>query len=356
MNQIKADRAVAIFIGIGIIMLIVQVLLGGITRLTGSGLSITEWDVITGTLPPFTESKWLREFEKYQATPQFNYLNTDFTLQDFKFIYFWEWLHRFWARLIGIVFVLGFVYLVRKRYLHQRLRKPLLILFLLGAVQGLVGWIMVKSGLTGDEVYVKPTRLALHFIFAIVLIAYAHWFFLQLTIPPLERKHIRPGIRFTWVLLTLLVVQLIFGALMAGHKAATAAPTWPDINGAFMPEGIWESAGVKGFIADKISIHFLHRTVGYLLFLGLLVHAFYLHRFTAGFKALRRNYLLPAVLGGVQVALGIVSLITSPRIVPNSWGIFETLALLHQLTALLLVISLLNLLFLLSVKSYPRPS
>src|SRR5687767_750668 len=143
MNQIKADRAVAIFIGIGIIMLIVQVLLGGITRLTGSGLSITEWDVITGTLPPFTESKWLREFEKYQATPQFNYLNTDFTLQDFKFIYFWEWLHRFWARLIGIVFVLGFVYLVRKRYLHQRLRKPLLILFLLGAVQGLVGWIMV---------------------------------------------------------------------------------------------------------------------------------------------------------------------------------------------------------------------
>ena len=110
-------RPVAIWIGIGIIMLIIQVVLGGVTRLTGSGLSITEWNVITGTIPPLNENAWLTEFHKYQQTPQYQLLNTSFTLADFKFIFFWEWLHRFWARLIGVVFIIGFSYLLVRRYL-----------------------------------------------------------------------------------------------------------------------------------------------------------------------------------------------------------------------------------------------
>jgi cytochrome c oxidase assembly protein subunit 15 len=356
MVQKKADRAVAIFIGIGIVMLIVQVLLGGITRLTGSGLSITEWDVITGTIPPTSAAAWQAEFEKYKTTPQYNLLNTHFTLSDFTFIYFWEWFHRFWARMIGVVFVVGFIYLLLKRHLHKRLQKPLLLLFLLGALQGLVGWIMVKSGLSGDEVYVKPTRLALHFIFAIGLIAYAHWFYLQLTISPAERKNIPLAIRFTWILLSILIIQLIFGALMAGHKAATAAPTWPDINGDLVPAFIWDSGGIKNLISDKITVHFVHRTTGYFLLLGLFMFASYLRRYTDELKMLRRYYLLPEFLGLFQVALGILTLFTSPRIVPNSWGLFETLALLHQLTALLLVLSLITILFLVRVKSYPPSS
>ena len=356
MNQTKADRAVGIFIGTGILMLIVQVLLGGITRLTGSGLSITEWDVLTGAVPPFSHTAWLGEFEKYKATPQYNYLNTDFTLDDFKFIYFWEWLHRFWARLIGVVFVIGFVYLLRKRYLHKRLQQPLLILFLLGALQGAVGWIMVRSGLTGDEVYVKPTRLALHFIFAIVLIAYAHWFYLQLRVPSSERQYNRTAIRFTWMLLIILGVQLVFGALMAGHKAATAAPTWPTINGAFFPDADGLSGGLKGLFSDKIAVHFVHRTTGYLLFAGFIVFALVLRRSIAGYQQLARYYLLPAAMALFQVLLGIFSLITSPRIIPNSWGMFETLALLHQLTALLLVLALISILFLVRVKSFPPQS
>lgn len=356
MSQTKADHAVAIFIGIGIIMLIVQVLLGGVTRLTGSGLSITEWDVLTGTVPPLTESTWLQEFEKYQSTPQYNYLNTAFTLQDFKFIYFWEWLHRFWARMIGVVFIIGFIYLLKKRYLHKRMQKPLLILFVLGALQGLVGWIMVQSGLTGDEVYVKPTRLALHFIFAIGLIAYTYWFFLQLTIPASERKNLPPALRFTWILLAVLFFQLIFGALMAGHKAATAAPTWPDINGDLLPAAAWSSWGLENFIADKITVHFIHRTTGYMLLAGLIGFTVLLRRYIKGLRTLSRYYLAPVVLTLIQVLLGIFSLLTSPRIVPNSWGLFETLALLHQLTALLMVLSLITLLFLISVKSYPPSS
>src|SRR5690606_136025 len=178
----KSSKSVRRWIFIGIIMLIVQVLLGGITRLTGSGLSITEWNVVTGTLPPLNNADWVMEFEKYKATPQYQLLNTGFTLENFKFIYFWEWFHRFWARMIGVVFLVGFIYLIARKSIKKEMQVPLIALFLLGALQGAVGWIMVLSGLTGDEVYVKPTRLALHFIFAIGLVAYAYWFYLQLKI------------------------------------------------------------------------------------------------------------------------------------------------------------------------------
>src|SRR5688500_5887868 len=236
----NSSRPVAIWIGIGVLMLMIQVILGGVTRLTGSGLSITEWNVITGIIPPLNEDVWIKEFEKYKQTPQYQLLNVDFRLDDFKFIFFWEWLHRFWARLIGIVFIVGFVYLVSKKLLKNEMIRPLLILFVLGALQGAVGWIMVASGLTGDAVYVKPTRLALHFIFALVLIIYAFWFLLDLAVPKNETIVSQPGRRFTWWLVGLLALQLIFGALMAGHKAATAAPTWPDINGSLVPGYIFK--------------------------------------------------------------------------------------------------------------------
>ena len=177
MNSLpKAQKAVAAWIYIGVAMLLVQVVLGGITRLTGSGLSITEWKVVDGALPPFTEQQWMMAFARYRQTPQYQLLNTDFTLHNYKFIYFWEWFHREWARLISVVFVIGFVYLLVKKYLQAAMIKPLLILFLLGALQGAIGWIMVKSGLTDDMVYVKPLKLALHFVFALVLICYAWWF------------------------------------------------------------------------------------------------------------------------------------------------------------------------------------
>ncbi len=217
-------------------------MLGGITRLTGSGLSITEWNVVTGALPPLSEQAWLNEFNKYQRTPQYHYLNSDFTLQDFKFIFFWEWFHRFWARLIGVVFVVGFVYLVAKKYLKKEMFTPLLVLFLFGALRGAIGWIMVASGLTGDAVYVKPTRLALHFVFALGLISYAYWFALELKVTRAQTID-NPSLRkFTWWLIIILFVQLIFGALMAGHKAAIAAPTWPDINGSMIPGGMFRES------------------------------------------------------------------------------------------------------------------
>lgn len=186
-------------------------------------MSITEWDVITGALPPLTEQAWLAEFEKYKTTPQFQLLNFEFGLSDFKFIFFWEWFHRLWARLIGLVFAGGFIWFIVRRHFKKEMVRPLLVLFLLGALQGAVGWIMVASGLTGDAVYVKPTRLALHFIFALGLLCYTFWFALNLLVNE-KHKISSPSLRKDnlW-LIGLLVIQLLYGALMAGHKAANVA-------------------------------------------------------------------------------------------------------------------------------------
>src|SRR5580692_3156249 len=142
------NRPVALWIYTGVIMMLIQVILGGITRLTGSGLSITEWDVVTGALPPLDNAQWLEAFEKYRHTQQFRMINFGFDLADFKFIFFWEWFHRFWARLVGVVFLVGFIWLLAKRRLGPGMVRPLIILFLLGGLQGAVGWIMVATGLT----------------------------------------------------------------------------------------------------------------------------------------------------------------------------------------------------------------
>lgn len=353
----SSTRPVANWILIGVFMLLIQVILGGITRLTGSGLSITEWNVITGTLPPLNEGKWLEEFNKYKQTPQYQLLNTDFTLSDFKFIFFWEWLHRFWARLIGVVFIVGFVYLVSKKHLKKSMERPLLILFLLGALQGAIGWIMVVSGLTGDAVYVKPTRLALHFVFALVLICYAFWFALQLLIP-VTQKVVAPSTkRWTWVLLMLLFLQLTYGALMAGHKAATAAPSWPDINGMLVPDSMLsEKPILLNFIENKITIHFIHRGLAYLLFVVTIFFTIKLYQLSRISTALRKARWIPLLLISFQVVLGIITVLTSPGIVPNHWGTFEWMAQLHQLVAMLFLLSLITILYLTYTKSFMQLS
>ena len=335
-----SSRRVAIWLLIGVAMLIIQILLGGVTRLTGSGLSITEWDVITGTVPPLHEQQWIDQFNKYKQTPQFSILNSDFTLHDFKFIFFWEWLHRFWARLIGVVFAIPFIiFLFQKRFKEEMIR-PLIILFLLGALQGAVGWIMVASGLTGDAFYVKPTRLMLHFVLALGLLCYTFWFALQLVIPN-EKRFINKSLKnFTLLIVALLVLQLAVGALMAGHKAATVAPTWPDINGSFVPSNMFSSpGGLLNLIENKITIHFIHRSLAYILFLLVIFWTWQSFKIKAN-MLFSKTKLLPFLLVFVQVLLGIFSVLTSVKIVPNQWGVFEWTAQLHQLIAMFLLLSL----------------
>jgi heme a synthase len=336
----SANRSVAIWVLTGTGMLIIQVLLGGITRLTGSGLSITEWNVITGTVPPLHHQQWLEEFARYKQTPQFQLLNADFSLSDFKFIFFWEWFHRLWARLVGVVFVVGFVLLLYKRKMKAEMIMPLLILFFLGLLQAVIGWIMVASGLTGDAIYVQPTKLALHFTFAIGLISYAFWFYLKLQLSVTRVRNAKWIRGFSIGLLALVFLQLLYGALMAGNKAAAAAPNWPRINGDWIPEKMFSgSPMLVNFIGNKITIHFIHRNLAYVILVGICIWTARLFR-SGIIRTQRSRLLLPLVLVIFQILLGILTLITSPDIVANRWVPFDWLALLHQLNGLLLLFSL----------------
>jgi cytochrome c oxidase assembly protein subunit 15 len=353
----RANRAVSNWIFLGVIMLLVQVVLGGVTRLTGSGLSITEWNVVTGALPPLNNQQWQLEFSKYQQTPQYRLLNIDFTLTDFKFIFFWEWFHRLWARLIAVAFVVGFVYLLAKKYIKKDIVNPLLILFLLGDLQGAIGWIMVASGLTGDAIYVRPTRLAMHFIFALGLICYAFWLGLRLKVPAKDRISHPTLYRWAWVLIVILFVQLIFGALMAGHKAATAAATWPTINGSWVPDGLLKEQPVTlNFFENKITIHFMHRGLAYALLILIIIYSVKVFRVQPASKIFSQARRLPLILVAIQVILGILSVLTSTGIVPNRWGTFEWMAQLHQITGMLLLLSLVTMLFLTRRLSFNQPS
>lgn len=331
-------------------MLIVQIVLGGITRLTGSGLSITEWDVITGTLPPLNQQQWLEEFHKYQQTPQYRLLNFDFTLGDFKSIFFWEWFHRFWGRLIGLAFLIPFIIFLAQKRFKPEMIKPLIILFLLGALQGVVGWIMVASGLTGDAIYVNPVKLAMHFVLACVLISYAFWFGLQLLYKEGNFVAYSRLKNFTWGLIIVLFIQLVFGALMAGHRAAPAAPTWPDINGSIIPSYVFNRPeGLVSIIENRIVIHFIHRSLAYLLVLLVVIWTFTAFRKNAS-PAFSKWRWAPVILVSIQTILGIYTALTSIRIRPAKWNVFEWMAQGHQLVAILLLLSLIGVLFFLQNK------
>jgi heme a synthase len=370
------SRAVAIWIYTGVIMLLVQVILGGITRLTGSGLSITEWNVATGAIPPLNTAQWQDAFDKYRQTPQYKLLNSGFSLADYKFIFFWEWFHRFWARLVGVVFLVGFAWLLWKRKIRSGMIRPLIILFLLGALQGAVGWIMVLSGLTGDATYVQPTKLALHFVFALVLIVYTFWLGLQLSVPrevTLTRERAREGAadssvrgsagntgasdasaravsslrRWTVAILCVLFVQLLYGALMAGHKAANTAPTWPTINGDWVPPGLFGQRPLFAALAgSKIAVQFIHRTLAYCLLLMVLIWTGKAARLPATPGFFRPLRWLPLLLIGTQILLGIGSLLTSPWIRPQHWVSFDWMAQFHQVTGLLFLLTMTGMLYL----------
>ncbi len=338
MQQSNSTNVVAKWIFIGMGMLIIQTLIGGITRLTGSGLSITEWKPIVGALPPLSEAEWQSAFVKYQQIAQFKYLNQHFTVGDFKFIFFWEWFHRLWARLIGLVFLFPFIYFLAKKYFKQWMLAPLLILFLLGALQGAVGWVMVKSGLNDSDVYVNHIRLAAHFMAAMVLICYALVFGLKLTLKQpdfIENKTTNNGAVFLVVLVS---IQLIYGAFMAGLKAADAAPTWPSINGAIIP-----SAGDGSFFElvfhDKIIIHFIHRTLAYGIGIGVFAWWWKARKIkqSAAFNQFKNSTI---ILVFTQILLGIFAVLNSPKIVLGKFGVFESIALLHQLTGIFLLLSL----------------
>lgn len=335
------SKPIAIWLLIGVAMIMIQVLLGGITRLTESGLSITEWKPLTGILPPLNIVEWQAEFDKYKNTDQFRYIHADFTLNDFKFIFFWEWFHRLWARLLGIVFLVGFVYFLIRKKFKKEMIIPMIILFLLGALQGLVGWIMVKSGLVPEKMFVGHIQLATHFIAALVLLCYTFWFALSLLIPK-EKLVINSSLKkFAITIVCILVIQLIYGAFMSGLKAATAAPTWPDINGMMVPDQINNlSPWWKNLVENKITIQLIHRSLAYLLTILVFIWTIKARKFN-GNDLFNKTKWMPLFFILIQVVLGILTVIRSPFGNNLVW-----FGLAHQFTAMLFLISMMWMIFL----------
>ncbi len=308
----KSRRSVGLWLLFVAAAVLVQVGLGGITRLTDSGLSITEWRPLLGVIPPLDEAGWREAFAKYQQLPQFVQLKSHLSLDDFKQIYFWEWFHRLWGRLLGFFFIVPLIVFWRRGLLGG-LRGRLLGLFLLGGAQGALGWFMVMSGLD-TLVYVSHLRLAAHYMAAMGLFGALLWYGAELAWP--RRPASDPGLRRASVaLLVALAVQLTWGGFMAGLKAAFHAPTWPTINGQWFPDGSLSAAPWN----QPLAVHFIHRNLAYALLVAL-GWWWWRARTTLGLE--RHAVLGLAVL---QVLLGIATVYYGPR------GHMVTLGLVHQL-------------------------
>lgn len=336
---------VAYWLLIGVGMIIIQILLGGITRLTGSGLSITNWEPIRGAIPPINEAQWNAAFDDYKKLGQYKYLNYDFTLSDFQFIFFWEWFHRLWARLLGVVFCIGFGYFLIRGYFNRKMILPLVLLFVLGGLQGLVGWIMVQSGLNENDLYVGHIRLAAHFMAALLLLLYTLLFAWRLLISENARTHQSALNAFLYFFLVLLVFQLVYGAFMSGLKAAPYASTWPLINGDLIPPTLSE----KSWVNHPLNVQFIHRGVGYLLAALSVVWLLLVRKNRRIFSKMHLKVAQsPFILTILQVSLGVATIMLSPKMGAERFGNYELLAQIHQLIAILLLVSVVSNIYFLS--------
>jgi cytochrome c oxidase assembly protein subunit 15 len=323
-------------------MLIGQVVIGGITRLTGSGLSITRWDILTGVIPPLDRQQWIAAFELYKQTPQYHKINADFTLKDFKFIYFWEYFHRLWVRALGLIFLIPFILFIIKKKIDFYLIKRLLLVVFFAALTASAGWIMVQSGLV-NRPWVNAYKLTLHFILALLTIAA-----MVKTIADvyqLEIKSQKSNTKFVIVLISITFVQMIFAGLMSGMKAGLYFPTWPSMNGQVIPEVLktashWNLHNLTNYDSYDFApalVQFIHRLLAYII-LALTIFYYFRKRnqmYTRSIKWLTAAYFLVIL----QVVLGIFTLIKIKTGIPLFYGV------MHQLTGLLYFISLLFLYF-----------
>ena len=302
-------------------LVFVMVLVGGATRITESGLSIVEWQPVTGTIPPLSQPEWQREFEKYQGIPQYRLLNRGMSLDEFKTIYRWEWTHRLLGRLIGAAFLLPFLLFLWRGWVGRGLRSRLWLIFGLGAAQGVIGWWMVASGLA-ERTEVSQYRLATHLVLACVIFAASLWTAQRLRQAPAVPVS-APGRAMAFVLVGLVLLQIYFGALLAGLRGGLVYNTWPLIDGALVPptadlfrlEPLW-----RNLFENTLTVQFAHRLTAYTVWAVAVWHAIDLGR-TSRFGPAFRSALVLAVAISLQAGLGVLTLLHQ---VPAG------LALLHQ--------------------------
>ena len=292
----------------GLVLLMVS--LGGATRLTGSGLSITEWKPIVGTLPPLSDADWQEAFRKYQQIPQYEYTNKGMSLEAFKVIFWWEWAHRNLGRLIGIAFLLPFAFFLTAGYVSRRLGLTLAGIFALGGLQGLIGWYMVSSGLS-ERIDVSHYRLALHLGVAISILAALLWAALSLRAGDSEKAPASAAAgRAAGGIVLLAFSQILLGALVAGLKAGHAYNTWPLMDGRLIPSGLWAiDPWYLNLFENALTVQFNHRVVAYALLLAVIWRAAVLARSSRQSAEFKSGGALALALTA-QVGLGIFTLIS----------------------------------------------
>lgn len=327
---------------VGVFMVFMQVVIGGVTRLTGSGLSITKWEIVTGTLPPMNAADWNLAFDQYKATPQYQKLNEGMDMGEFKFIYFWEYFHRLWARLMGFVFAIPFFIFWLKGWIDRILMRRLGVVILIAMLAASFGWIMVASGLI-NRPWVNAYKLTLHLGIALTLFSYLVWITLHTFQRFPQVFHNTLLSRWSLGIGVLLGLQLLLGGVMSGMKAGIFFPTWPDMNGEWVPSLLfnseyWNVENVLEYdrhVFMPALIQTLHRTVAYLLTISILYFFYSVYKIHAT-APVRRAVRLMLLAVFVQVLLGIITVVSCRGRVPVLWGV------LHQAGALLLLITVLN--------------
>lgn len=309
--NLERSRLTASWLFAVAVLVLAIVVVGGTTRLTGSGLSITEWRPVTGALPPLSEAAWTAEFQKYQAIPQYQLVNAGMGLADFKAIYWWEWTHRLLARLAGVVFAVPFLALLALKLIPRRLIWRCWVILGLGGLQGVVGWWMVYSGLS-KRVSVAPERLATHLGLAFVVLCACIWTGLEAWFGR-ARSGSDPAPRWrtaAWALFGLAFVQCLLGALVAGNDAGLVYNDWPLMNGRLFPadyvaagQGFWRS-----LLHSQAAVQFNHRIVAYLLFCVVLAVAVVASRSRRLTPTVRSLAWIGAAAVTAQAVLGIMTL------------------------------------------------
>ena len=336
------DKAVGIWLGIGVVMIFFQIFIGGVTRLTGSGLSITKWEIVTGTLPPLSEDHWEEEFEEYKATPQYHKINKGMSLGDFKFIYFWEYFHRLWARSMGFVFLFPLLYFLWKKKIRKALKPHLAGVFALAALVASFGWIMVASGLI-ERPWVNAYKLSIHLSLGILLYAYV----LYLAYDELfakKKEASRQIYKWSVLLSSALAIQIFLGGLMSGMKAGLFFPTWPDMNGAIIPETLLDFSNLTlsafthydSNIYAVAFVQFFHRLLAYIIVIFALLFWKKIKDSNIPSIQTAKQLLVFAVL--LQVTLGIITVVMCKGQIPVFWGVAHQAGAIFLLSVLLYIL------------------
>lgn len=337
-SKYKYNKIIRIWLLVGLLMLVGQVILGGITRLTGSGLSITRWDIVTGVVPPLNMDEWLAAFDLYKETPQFHKINSTISLSDFKFIYFWEYFHRLWVRTLGFIFLIPFVFFVLRKKIDLYLIKRLGLVVFLTILTASAGWIMVQSGLV-NRPWVNAYKLTIHFMLALFVV----WAMVKTVADVYDfgSGKIRTSTKIISITIGVTIIQMVFAGLMSGMKAGLYYPSWPDMNGEFIPSVLLDSEhwnwgnmiNYDSYLFAPAFIQFTHRILAYILLISTIYMFLKLKNQIVLCSKKWLNLTFFLVL--IQVLLGVLTVLNVNGKIPLFYGVS------HQLVGLLYFMSLL---------------